>query len=131
LGFSIKEGDFDGANTLDNIAANRAVYFSGWLQESPSGFVRAGPRGTSRKFIYYPSSGAVTAYDLAADPMELNGSELARQEAEKLSAQIIRWRRESIFQMDQKNGGERILFGHWLCRWKGRISKKCTNIETE
>jgi len=131
LGFSIKEGDFDGANTLDNIAANRAVYFSGWLQESPSGFVRAGPRGTSRKFIYYPSSGAVAAYDLAADPMELNGSELAKGEAEKLSAQIIRWRRESIFRIDRNAEGERILFGHWLCRWKGRISKKCTNIETE
>jgi len=128
LGFSIKEGDFDGANGLGNITASRPVYFSGWLQESPSGFVRAGSEGTIRKFIYYPSSGAVVAYDLADDPMELNGSELSREQAKKLSSQIIRWRKGSIFQIYQKNEGERVLFGHWFCRWKGRSPKKCSKL---
>jgi glucan phosphoethanolaminetransferase (alkaline phosphatase superfamily) len=117
FGFAIPMGNFDGANVLASIPADRKVYFSGWLRESPAGFLRE-----NRKFIYYPTAGTVSVYDLNADPFELMAGELEQEQAQTIADQIIGWRRDSIFRLDQRRTGKKEVFGNWLCRWNNRVA---------
>jgi len=117
LGFETKQADFDGLNALGPIPSDRKVYFSGWLPQSPAGFVK-----NNRKFIYNPTAEIVSVYDLAADPCELNSLEISRQQAERIIGDITNWRRDSFFRIDQRKTGQKRLFDHWLCRWTDRIS---------
>ena len=86
------------------------------MQQSPAGFVKA-----NRKFIYYPMTGMVSLYDLSADPFELVRVELGEKQACKIRDEIIAWRKNSIFRLDQQRTGKRVLFGSWLCRWNNRV----------
>ncbi|MHC4365415.1 MAG: sulfatase-like hydrolase/transferase [Planctomycetota bacterium] len=117
LGFDIRMGNFDGVNVLASIPADRKVYFSGWLRQSPAGFLRA-----NRKFIYYPTAGTVSVYDLDADPFELMAAEMGEEQARAVAEEIIGWRRDSIFQLDQGRSGKKEVFGNWLCRWNNRVA---------
>jgi hypothetical protein len=110
-------GNFDGVNVLASIPADRKVYFSGWLRQSPAGFLRA-----NRKFIYYPTAGTVSVYDLDADPFELMAAEMGEEQARAVAEEIIGWRRDSIFQLDQGRSGKKEVFGNWLCRWNNRVA---------
>jgi phosphoglycerol transferase MdoB-like AlkP superfamily enzyme len=117
LGFDIEAADFDGVDALGHIPDDRKVHFSGWLRQSPSGFVKA-----NRKFIYNPTNKMVSVYDLAADPLELSRAEVAEQQAQEIGDEIIAWRKNSIFRLDQQRTGEKTLFDSWLCRWTNRVS---------
>ena len=112
LGFETGTVGFDGADALGPLPGDRKVYFSGLLQQSPAGFVRA-----NRKFIYNPANRAVSVYDLNTDPLELVRAELPEQQAQKIADEIVAWRKNSIFKLDQQPAGEKILFGTWLCKW--------------
>ncbi|MCK5225659.1 MAG: sulfatase-like hydrolase/transferase [Planctomycetes bacterium] len=116
LGFDANGAGFDGANAISNLPLDRKVYFSGWMRQSPTGFVQG-----TQKFIYNPANKIVSVYDLAVDPLELVQLELGQSEAEKIAADIIGWRRSSIFKPDQKPSGKTTLFEDWLCRWSNRI----------
>ena len=116
LGFHTETAGFDGLNVLAPIPPDRRVYFSGWLGQGPVGFVQE-----NRKFIYYPADGIVSVYDLSADPLELLRLELPQQFAQKTADEIIAWRKDSIFIIDQKRLGKTVLYGSWLCRWNNRI----------
>ena len=122
FGFDANAADFDGINVLGVNTGDRKVYFSGWLQESPAGFVRA-----NRKFIYDPTSNMVSVFDLKTDPLELKRIELPESQAQRVAAEIIAWRKNSIFRIDQKPAGSQLLFDSWLCRWTNRFSwsKSC------
>lgn len=117
LGLQTQAADFDGLNALGPIPADRKIYFSCWLNQGHAGFIE-----NSRKFIYDPSSEMVFAYDLDTDPFELSAMELPPEQAHRLVEQIITWRKNSIFRLQQPHTGKRMLFGNWLCRWSNRVS---------
>lgn len=116
LGFDTSTADFDGLNALGRIPDDRKVYFSGWMQQSPAGFVKA-----NRKFIYYPTTKTVSVYDLSIDPLELIRIELPEQQVCEIADGIIAWRKNSIFRLNQEQTGKKTLFGGWLCRWNNRV----------
>jgi phosphoglycerol transferase MdoB-like AlkP superfamily enzyme len=117
LGFDTQAAGFDGINALGSIPDDRRVYFSGWLSESPAGFVKA-----NRKFIYYPVNKAVSVCDLSVDLLELAPAELPQQQRSEITDCIINWRKGTIFLIDQQRIGKKTLFDNWLCRWNNRIA---------
>ena len=117
LGFDINSAEFDGVNALGAVPDDRKVYFSGWMQEGPAGYVKAG-----RKFIYNPTNKMVSVYDLSSDPYELLRIEPDEQQGRKIADEIIAWRKNSVFRLNQQRAGEKMLFSRWLCRWSNRIS---------
>jgi len=117
LGFDTDSAGFDGLNALADIPKNRKVFFSGWLQQSPSGFVTG-----ERKFIYNPTNKSVSAYDLSSDPFELIRIELPKAEEQSVADDIIAWRKNSIFRLEQAHVGKKMLFNTWLCRWNNRVA---------
>ncbi len=117
LGFDNSTAGFDGIDALSVIPNDRKVFFSGWLQQSPAGFVQA-----NQKFIYSPTTELVCVYDLAADPLEQNRIEPDQPQADQIIEEVIAWRKSTIFKLDQKRFGKRILYNHWLCRWTDRTS---------
>ncbi len=117
LGFDPNAADFDGINALGQVPDDRKVFFSGWLQESPAGFVIA-----NRKFLYNPTDKAVSLYDLSVDPYELSRIELTGPQAQRIASEIITWRKNSIFQLNQERAGRKTLFDSWQCRWINRLA---------
>ncbi|MCP4259173.1 MAG: LTA synthase family protein [Planctomycetes bacterium] len=116
LGFEIEKVGFDGIDALGFVPDDRKVYFSGWMQEGPSGFVQGG-----RKFIYNPADRSACVYDVYNDPLELNRLELSEQEAQGIADEIIAWRKSTILEINQQRSGRKVLFGRWLCRWTNRV----------
>lgn len=117
LGFDTESTGFDGLDLFKTIPKDRRVYFTGWMQEGPAGFVKG-----SQKFIYNPTNKTACMYDLSADPKEKNIIELPQQQADKISDEIITWRESTIFRINQKRTGKKELFDEWLCRWTDRVS---------
>jgi len=126
LGFDINDVGFDGADVLGNIRLERKVYFSGWMQEGPAGFVEG-----DSKFIYNPTERTVCLYDLVGDPRESARIELPEQRAQKVADSIISWRKNSIFRIHQQRTGRMTLFEHWLCRWTNRVCSAKRQNTTE
>jgi len=117
LGFDTNSVGFDGTNALGYIANDRRVYFSGWMQVSPAGFVEG-----DRKFIYNPMDRMVYMYGLSTDPFELVRIEMAQKDAQKIADEIVSWRKNTIFRLDQQRTGKKTLFDSWFCRWTDRVS---------
>lgn len=122
LGFDTQTSGFDGLNALGTLPDKRKVYFSGWMQQSPAGFIKE-----NFKFIYYPTTKIISVYDLSADPAELYPIEPSDQlqatwgQADKIADDIIVWRKNSIFKLKQTRDGKKTLFTHWPCRWTNRV----------
>lgn len=116
LGFETEKVGFDGINVLGSIPDGRKVYFSGWMQEGPSGFVQG-----QRKFIYHPADRTSCVYNVSEDPLELIRIELSEEEAKRISDEIISWRKSTIFQINQQRSGRKVLFNRWLCNWTNRV----------
>lgn len=117
LGFDTEAMDFEGADALAPLPPDRKLFFSGWMQQGPAGFIQ-----NDNKFIYDPEQSNVTLFRLRTDPLELSGFELPEHFAQQISEEIIDWRRNTIFRIDQKERGEQVLFDVWLCRWNGRLA---------
>ncbi|MDD5380550.1 MAG: LTA synthase family protein [Phycisphaerae bacterium] len=117
LGFDTQTLRLDGANALGPIPDDRTVYFSGWLSQSPTGFVKA-----NRKFIYYPANKMVSVYDLSADPLELSPAELPNQQGREIADDLVAWREGTIFVLGRQQAGKKTLFDTWLCRWNNRVA---------
>ncbi len=118
LGFDIDAMAFDGVNVLEPLRQDRKVHFSGWMQQGPSGFIQG-----ANKFVYDPEHGMAMVYNLDADPLELSGTPLPEPQAEQLSADVVEWRKNTIFRLDEDGSGSTMLFDRWLCKWNGR---RCT-----
>ena len=116
LGFDTNAVGFDGVNALGRISNDRKVYFSGWMQQGPAGFVKG-----NRKFVYNPANRKVNVCDLSTDSLELISTELPEQQGRKIADEIILWRKNSIFRLNQQRTGRRMLFNSWLCRWTNRV----------
>jgi len=117
LGFETESVGFDGVNVLKPGAEDRRVYFSGWMQEGPSGFVEG-----DRKFIYNPTNKTTCIYNLSTDPKELERIELPEQQDNRLADEINEWRKKTVFRLDQYRTGKKELFNRWICRWTDRVS---------
>ncbi|MHC4738248.1 MAG: LTA synthase family protein [Planctomycetota bacterium] len=117
LGFDISGCRFDGVNALEPVAEKRKVYFSGWMWQGPAGFI-----SDNRKFIYDTTTEMVSVYDLSEDALELVRCELEDDEAGKVADEVSKWRKNSIFRINQKKSGTETVFDFWLCRWTDRVS---------
>lgn len=117
LGFETEKVGFDGINVLGSVPDGRKVYFSGWMQEGPSGFVQG-----KRKFIYNPADRTSCVYNMSKDPLELTRIELSEEETKRISDEIIGWRKSTIFQINQQRSGRKVLFNRWICKWTNRVS---------
>jgi len=117
LRFETETIGFDGVDLLSPIPEYRRVFFAGWMQEGPAGFIEG-----SRKFIYNPTNKTTCVYDLGVDPEELNMIAMQQQEADKIAREIINWRNSTVFRIDQQRTGKKELFNNWICRWTGRVA---------
>jgi arylsulfatase A-like enzyme len=117
LGFETESVGFDGIDLFGPVPDDRKVYFTGWMQEGPAGFIRV-----NRKYIYNPTNKTTCVYDLTADPKELNRIELPQQKAKEIADEIVTWRKSTIFRINQQRTGKKVLFSHWVCRWTDRVS---------
>jgi arylsulfatase A-like enzyme len=117
LGFETEKVGFDGINVLGSFPDGRKVYFSGWMQEGPAGFVQG-----KHKFIYNPADRTSCLYNMSEDPLELARIELSEEEVTRISDEIIAWRKSTIFQIDQQRSGKKVLFDRWICKWTNRVS---------
>jgi len=124
LGFETESAGFDGVDVLKPGAEARRVYFSGWMQEGPVGFIEG-----DRKFIYNPTNKTICIYNLSMDPKELVRIEVPGKQANKLADEIVKWRRSTVFRLDQKRTGKIELFNNWTCRWTDRVSSTKRNKE--
>jgi len=118
LGFDTSGMAFDGVDVLRPLPEDRRLYFSGWMQEGPAGFIQG-----DCKFIYDPDRNTVTMYRLKADPLELAGVELSKAEARQVSSEIVAWRKTTIFRPEANRTTNVELFGSWLWKGNGRVSK--------
>jgi arylsulfatase A-like enzyme len=121
MGFDVGEMGFEGADALGPLPRDRRLYFSGWMQQGPAGFVQ-----DDRKFIFDPDRGAVTMYGLQTDPLELAGTELPQAQAHEISSEIMAWRKATIFRPDTGQNDRIELFGSWLWKDNGRVSRMKT-----
>ncbi len=117
LGFETNTVGFDGIDVLGNIPDDRKVYFTGWMQEGPAGFVQG-----DRKIIYDPTNRTTYIYKLSSDPMEMVRTELPEQEAKEINDGITAWRSSTILKLAQTRTGKKVLYNNWLCRWTNRTS---------
>ena len=117
LGFDTRRADFDGRNTLSQLPRDRRLYFSGWLDTGPAGFVQA-----RMKRIYNSASDNVTMYDLTADPLELTTIEPPAAKAHDIADNIIQWRKSTFFQLDPNAPKEVVLYDNWLITHEERIA---------
>jgi len=117
LGFETNTVGFDGIDVLGNIPDDRKVYFTGWMQEGPAGFVQG-----DRKIIYDPTNRTTYIYKLSSDPMEMVRTELPEQEAKEINDGITAWRSSTILKLAQTRTGKKVLYENWLCRWTNRTS---------
>ncbi len=125
LGFDTAAIGFDGADALGPLPRDRRLFFSGWMQQSPAGFIQEG-----NKFIYDPEQGSVLLYRLSTDPLELAGFELPEQFAQDVIQETVDWRKNTIFRLSQQRSGQQLLFNSWQCKWNGRIAT-VKRIKTE
>ena len=117
LGFQFTHDTFDGLDALGPVEENRKIYFSGWMNNGPAGYMV-----NNKKYIYDPINDTLLIYDLKADPLETISLAPTDIEREKIIDDINKWRQGTIFKIDQQQEGEKILFDRWQCIWDNRIS---------
>jgi len=115
-GLDVERMGFDGINALADIPADRKVYFAGWLDQSPAGYVQE-----NSKYFYDAADRTAFLFNLSDDPFELDAIPLPENQAEKLQMQLADWKKHSLFKPERPNG-KTWLFGNWKCRWNGRIA---------
>jgi hypothetical protein len=116
LGFDTSAAAFDGIDAL-TAPPDRKVYFSGWLQQGPAGFVKE-----SNKFIYDPEDATASLWRLKTDPLETNSLPLPDAYAQEIGRDVTDWRKRTVFRLHQEESGQTILFDRWQCKWSGRLS---------
>ena len=124
LGFDTKQALFDGIDLLGDIPDDRKVYFTGWMQEGPVGFVQG-----DRKVVYDPTSRTTYFYKLSSDPMEAVRTELPEEESKEINEEIISWRSGTILKISQTRTGKKLLYDNWLCRWTNRNSSRTSSAK--
>ena len=118
LGFETGSMGFDGVDALRALPEDRRVFFSGWMQEGPAGFMQR-----DRKYVYDPERDTVVMYDLSADPAESAGVPLPASQAQKIGDDIMAWRMATILRPQSDRSESKTLFDSWLWKDSGRVSR--------
>jgi len=116
LGFDIESVGFDGANILGPVDENRKVFFTGWMQEGPLGYVEK-----DFKYIYDPMQETVSLYNLHEDPYELVHLEIPQENYQDITDEILSWRERTLLSLNKDERGQKILFDRWICRWNQNL----------
>ena len=116
LGFDIENAVFDGTNVLESVVENRKVFFSGWMQEGPLGYVE-----DDLKYIYDPMQETVNLYNLREDPYELTNLEITQDNSQRIKNEILLWRESTLLLLNKDERGQKVLFEEWLCRWTNNL----------
>ena len=117
LGIEIEKAEFDGINALKPIDEKRKVFFAGWMQEGPAGYIQG-----NHKYIYDPTYKITYVHDLDTDRKEMVRLEVTDARAKEIADVIVQWRKDTIFRIEQKQSGSKVLFDKWNCRWTQRVS---------
>jgi len=117
LGFDTTTANFDGANALGPLPPERKVYFAGWMEQGPAGYVQG-----RNKFVHDPTDNTAWLYDIDSDPTESVRMNLDQQQTARVTEEVITWRKSTVFRLDQSRNGQKVLFDTWLCKWTGRTS---------
>ena len=116
IGFEVKPEHFDGLNALGPLTAEREVFFSGWLQQGPAGFVK-----DELKFVYEPSRNELFVYELGPDNGE-TVSVSGDYEDLKVGDMIIDWRKSTILpDCEPGEPSSEILYDRWVCGWEKKF----------
>ena len=118
LGFNTGPMDFDGADALEPLPTDRQVFFSGWMQEGPAGFVQR-----DGKYIYDPDRATVTLYRLTADPLELSGIPVPQTrgpEDRRTSRRLEKGHNPSA---RRRPRGPMELYTAWRWKESGRVTR--------
>ena len=116
IGFDIDRSQFDGIDTLEQTTSDRKVYFSGWLSQSPFGYMLG-----NKKYIYDPQSDLAMYYDLDSDPNEQQLVLLPEEDKQILIQELADGRRASLYPIKVESG-KTWLYNNWKCRWNNRIA---------
>ena len=115
-GLDTKRMNFDGADILAPVAPNRKVYFAGWLDQSPAGYVQG-----RYKYFYDSTGKRGFFFHLGNDPFERIAVPLSEFDELALQLEIASWKKLSLYKPEKPNG--RVwLYDDWKCRYRGRLS---------
>jgi len=115
LGFDITKAGFDGKNVLSGLDERRKLHFTGWMTQSPAGYVVQ-----SKKYIYFPSASQAIYYDLKTDPKEYFALTLDETQTQKIAEELKKWRKNTLIKPQTKEIGNISLYDNWQCRWYKR-----------
>ena len=116
LGFNIENAGFNGTNVLEPVEESRKVFFTGWMQEGPFGYVE-----NDIKYIYDPMQDMVSSYNLCEDPYELINLEIPQDDLQKIKDDILLWRESTLLVLSKNERGQKVLFNEWFCRWTNNL----------
>ncbi|NQU65470.1 MAG: sulfatase-like hydrolase/transferase, partial [SAR324 cluster bacterium] len=120
MNVDINNIDFDGANVLNPQNLDRKVFYSGWMQDGPAGYLQK-----NMKYLYDPESQALSIFNIDSDPFEKYPVVFSVDDDKQreISQEIIEWKQSTIFDIQQDRSGEILLYEKWRCKWNNRISK--------
>ncbi|MBW8017722.1 MAG: LTA synthase family protein [Planctomycetes bacterium] len=116
MGYDIENANFEGINALSETDTQRRFYFSSWFGNSPMGFVL-----NDKKYIYYPSTDKVFAFDLARDPAETKPHLVNEAVAKKIKQQVLSWQQNSRkISIDKKARSRQVVYKNWHTYSEGK-----------
>lgn len=115
-GVDVSQMNFDGKNMLASVSPDRKIYFSGWLDQSPAGYLQ-----NQRKYYYSPAEERAFFYYIQKDPYELYPYELTEEESEQIQMELADWKKHSLFKAET-SAGKTVLYNNWKIRWNGRVA---------
>jgi arylsulfatase A-like enzyme len=117
LSFDTTKAGFDGLDVLGDIAKERKVFFTGWMQQGSAGYMLK-----NRKFIYDYANKRGFYYDLNNDNTESDRTDLPEEKEIQITSQITKWRKNTIFGTARQTNGKTILYEKWQCKWNNRTA---------
>jgi len=117
LGFDIDRAGFDGRDALEPGPEDRRLYFYSGFADSPLGCVTGG-----QKWVFWPYTESLFAYDLSLDPGETQPATLEGAEKEQIVRDLLGWRDGTLIRVPARRFAEKTVFDHWQVFSSGRTA---------
>ena len=117
LGFDIDRAGFDGRDALEPGPEDRRLYFYSGFVDSPLGCVTG-----VRKWVYWPYTESLFAYDLSLDPGETRPTTLEGAEKNQIVRDLLGWRDGTLIRVPARRFAEKTVFDHWQAFSSGRTA---------
>jgi hypothetical protein len=118
MGFDVSAAEFDGRDARTPADPARRLHFASWYPGSPAGYVEG-----VRKYVYWPQSGRVFAFDLAGDPLERDGVAMDGAAREQVISEVQSWTRASYLSFPATRFRKQFLYEHWWAFSSGRYGR--------